>query len=320
MTWLRKYKLLLIGIMLGVVYGLVTRVVFDEAIASITYLVVIPLVLGMISLVFADQQQLRSYRNIIFVPWVTALGFFIVSIAGGLEGLGCLIILGAPFFLFGTLGAFLYRLYVINKNKKARVVTLVLLPFLLAPLEGCFRDPSDTFTVASEVVVEASPQIIWENIVAVDTIRDNEYTPGFFNYAGIPRPISATVDSQAPGGRRVGHFEGGLRFEESITRFDPYHTVAFSIAVDPSSVRSNVFDQHVLNGHYFAFVNAAYTLTDLGHGRVKLTLTSAYRLTSKVNFYGKFWGDLILEDFQSRLLTVIARRCSQPELPGIAGD
>jgi hypothetical protein len=49
----------------------------------------------------------------------------------------------------------------------------------------------------------------------------------------------------------------------------------------------------------------------LGKGTTKLTLTTHYRLTSKVNFYGKFWSDLILKDFQDRLLHVIEKRCEK---------
>jgi hypothetical protein len=46
----------------------------------------------------------------------------------------------------------------------------------------------------------------------------------------------------------------------------------------------------------------------VNESQVRLRLTSQYRLTSKVNFYGKFWGDIFLADFQDRLLDVIKRR------------
>jgi len=76
-------------------------------------------------------------------------------------------------------------------------------------------------------------------------------------------------------------------------------------------VSQKVFDQHILKGNYFTFVDATYELTDLKNGQVKLTLSSSYQLTSKINFYGKFWGNLILSDFQDRLLDVIESRCEK---------
>ena len=89
--------------------------------------------------------------------------------------------------------------------------------------------------------------------------------------------------------------------------------ISFDIKIDPTTVRQKVFDQHVLNGNYFTFVDATYTLTELKNEQVKLTLSSSYQLTSTINFYGKFWGDIILTDFQDRLLNVIETRCETKE-------
>ncbi|UPT67222.1 MAG: hypothetical protein M0D57_00535 [Sphingobacteriales bacterium JAD_PAG50586_3] len=94
-----------------------------------------------------------------------------------------------------------------------------------------------------------------------------------------------------------------------VTEYDTNKKISFAIKVNPSTVRSEIFDQHVLNGNYFNFVNASYELEPINDKQVKLTLTSGYRLTSKINFYSHIWGDLILEDFQDRLLAVIKMRC-----------
>ncbi len=187
-------------------------------------------------------------------------------------------------------------------------MTLLLIPFLFSPIEELIKSPSLTFKIDSEVVISAPPKTIWDNIVEVNTIKGTEYTPGFFNKIGIPRPLNATVDEKRIGGQRIGNFEGGLRFVETITQYDPSKVVSFDIKVDPKSVRPNVFDQHVLNGNYFTFVNATYEITPLPNGQVNLKLSSSYQLTSKINLYGKFWGDIILKDFQDRLLKVIENR------------
>lgn len=295
-------------------YGLLTRISFgeDATLASITYLFIIPTILGIVPFIFADNEQIKSYKNIIFIPWLTIATFFLTMFMVGLEESICLLILAGPFFILGTLGAFIYRLVQINKQKrKGKLLTLLLIPFLLSPLEEWFDSPSDTFYVESEVVISATPEVVWNNIVEVQTIQAREYETGFFNDIGIPRPLSATVDMKGVGGQRIGNFDGGLRFLETITRFEPNKAVAFDIRVDPKTVRPNVFDQHVLNGNYFNFVNATYELTHLSGGKVNLKLSSSYQLTSKINFYGKFWGDIILKDFQDRLLLVIEHRSEQ---------
>jgi hypothetical protein len=271
----QKYKPLITGILIGIAYGLLTRLAFgeDATLASITYLFIIPTILGIVPLMFADNDQLKSYRNIIFIP-------------------------------------FIYRFVQINKQKrKGKLLTLILIPFLFSPVEEYIKSPSAIFKIESEVIISATPQAIWNNIVEVREIQESEYTAGFFNKIGIPRPLRATVDKKDVGGQRIGNFEGGLRFVETIRQYEPSKTISFDIVVDPKSIRPNVFDQHVLNGNYFTFVDATYELTDLPNGHVKLKLSSSYQLTSKINAYGKFWGDIILKDFQDRLLEVIKKRC-----------
>lgn len=79
MTLLRqKYGLLITGIVCGIAYGLLTRFLFEHkaTLASITFFFVIPTILGMVPLMFADRGQLNSYKNIIFIPWLTLLAFF----------------------------------------------------------------------------------------------------------------------------------------------------------------------------------------------------------------------------------------------------
>jgi len=308
----QKYGLLIIGIVLGIAYGLFTRLVFGQkaTLATVTYLFIVPTILGIIPLIFADNEKLKSYRNIIFIPLLTVSTFFLTMFLIGLEDFLCLFILAAPFFILGTIGAFIYRLVQINRQKnKGKLLTIILIPFLFAPVEEYLKSPSVTFEIESEVIISAAPEMIWNNIVEVRTIRENEYSSGFFNDIGIPRPISANVDRKEIGGQRTGNFEGGLKFFETITKYEPDKIISFDIRIDPKSVRPNVFDQHVLSGNYFTFVNATYELTPLSNGQVKLKLLSNYQLTSTINFYGKFWGDLILRDFQDRLLEVIEKRC-----------
>lgn len=309
-----KYGLLITGVVIGVVYGLATRLLFGEkaTLASITYLFVIPTVLGIIPLLFTDKEKLKAYTNIIFIPWLTIGCFFMTLFLFGIEDFICMLLLAAPFFILGTIGALLYIFYQIHSEKrKDRLYSILLLPFILAPLENLITSPSEVYQIKSETIIAANPTTIWNNIVEVKPIHKSEYPSGFFNTIGIPTPQRATVNQKALGGERIGHFEGGLQFIETINEYNENKKVSFGIAIDAKTVRKKVFDQHVLNGNYFEFVNAAYELNPNGKGKTKLTLTTHYRLTSRVNFYGKFWSDWILKDFQDRLLQVIQKRCEK---------
>ncbi len=309
----QKYGLLILGVLIGAAYGIITRVVFGEraTLASITYLFLNPAILGIVPLVFANDDQIRSYRNIIFIPWITIATFFLTTVLVGMEEFICLLVLAGPFFILGTIGALIVRLIMIRRQKN-KMLALMFLPFIFSPVEEEFKSPSEIYRVESEVLISASRAAVWDNIVEVRAIRKEEYSPGVFNWLGIPRPLSATVSGKEKGATRIGNFDGGLRFVETLSDYEPASRVSFSIVVDPASVGPRVFDQHVLNGNYFTFVEASYELMETDGGQIRLKLTSSYQLTSKVNFYGKFWGDMILKDFQDRLLNVIEKRCEAP--------
>lgn len=318
----KKHTLLIIGVAIGIAYGLITRLVIggNDTMASITYLFIIPTVLGMIPLMFTDEAGLRSYRNIIFIPWLTVGSFFFTLFILGIEDLMCLFILAVPFFVLGTLGALIFRLIQLNRRKrKGELLSFVLLPFLLVLVETNIQTPPQIYQVDSEVGIAATAPIIWDHIVEVYPIEEKEYDSGLFHWLGIPRPISASVDKREIGGKRTGNFESGLTFVETITAYEENEMISFHIEIDPTTVREKVFDQHVLKGNYFTFVDAAYKLIPQADGQVKLILSSSYQLNSTINFYGKFWGDLILADFQDRLLKVIEARCEE-EVPDLRSD
>ncbi|SHJ21380.1 hypothetical protein [Flavobacterium terrae] len=307
-----KYGLLIIGIIIGIVYAVLTRIVFGDkaTLASITYLFVIPTILGIIPLMFVDKDKLRAYKTFIFVPWLTLGCFFTTLYLFGIEDFLCVVILAAPFFILATIGSLIYVLFQINQEKKNnKLFSILIIPFLLGPIENMVKSPSKIYEVKSEVEINATPKKIWDNIVEVKTIDPKEYNMGIFNEMGIPRPLNAQVNWKGLGGQRIGNFENGLKFIEAITVYEENKKVSFNITVDNSSVADEIFERHVLNGNYFRFVDATYQLKQTNYGKVKLSLTTKYLLTSKINFYGKFWGDLMLKDFQDRLLAVIENRC-----------
>lgn len=309
-----KNKLVYLGLLIGVAYALITRFVFGEEanLVSLTYLFLVPAVLGIIPLVFADDKQIKSYRTIIFIPWLTVVSAFLMMFLLGWEESLCFLVLGGPFFMFATIGALIYRLIRIHKDKKRNtLLTVILIPFLFSPIEQAINSPSQIYTVTSEVVINSTPDFVWNNIIRVPEIKDNEYQSGYFNHLGVPRPLEAELSSEKLGALRIGHFEDGLTFIEHITEWQPNKKVSFDITVDPTTIRNKVFDQHVLKGNYFSFVNATYEIEKVNDKQIKLRLASGYRLTSKINFYNKFWGNLFLQDFQDRLLAVIKLRCDR---------
>ncbi|RCH55607.1 hypothetical protein DJ568_06860 [Mucilaginibacter hurinus] len=214
--------------------------------------------------------------------------------------------------LCAAIGGVFFGKYVLNYRKRNGVMySVFFIPIIAGIIEAQYISPSQTFTIHTSTIVRADPSIIWANIVRVNKIRKEEYNNGFFNFAGIPRPLYAQLNKDTLGGIRTGHFEEGLIFKETVNQWHRNQRVSFNIAVVPSSVRNTVFDKHVLTGAHFEFLNASYEIQRLGSNECRLHLTSSYKLNTKINSYASLWGNLMLSDFQNRLLDVIKNRCDK---------
>jgi Polyketide cyclase / dehydrase and lipid transport len=314
-----KRNLLATSFVVGVAYGLTAYFAFSShaALPTIAFLVAVPLALGAIPLLLSDLDQVRSYAYVLLIPWLTIFTVFAVLIALLKEGALCILVLGAPFWgmaLVGTLVGAVVRAVLISRRKRqAAAAALMLLPFALVGLEKQHLVHEERVSVASAVVVDAPAEQVFGRLAEVETLQDDEYHPGFFNRIGVPRPVRATVDRKAVGGHRTGVFTRGVEFQEVIEVYDPPRRMAFDIAVDPGSLAPNSTERHALEGGYFRFVDATYELAPRSDGRVTLTLTSTYVAKSSVDAYGELWANVIVGDFQDRVLAVIKRRCELPQ-------
>lgn len=305
------------GIIIGALYALILRLVFNVELFSgafnlfsVTFIWITPIIIGLIPLFYANKEQLNSWQYRISSPVWTVAVFFTLCFLTRIEDLICLWVVLIPYILGAiTVGLIAGEIIERIKNKKNTLYSVIILPFIISPIEQQFKSPTNNYTVVTKTIINAGPETIWKNIIRVKQIDESEYTKGFFNYAGIPRPLYAELDKDTLGATRIGHFEGGLKFVEKVKTWNRNRYIAFDISVVPSSIRQTVFDQHILGGDHFKFLNASYHLKQLPDGKTELTLSSSYRLFTKINAYAAFCGSQLLSDFQERLLQVIKNRC-----------
>jgi hypothetical protein len=309
------------GITAGVIYGLIARLIFNFGdrhgfgfadLFSITFLWVVPTVIGMIPMLFAPREKLGDPVYRILTPFFTVLIFFISCFITRIEDLVCLIIIAGPFLLGAMIAGWLFGKFLLYYRDKHDILySIMLIPFLLGFIEEQFKMPTGIYHVNTVTIINAAPQNIWQHVVRVDQINITEYHKGFFNYAGIPQPLYAELNKDTIGATRIGHFEGGLKFIETVNYWERNKKVSFNIAVLPSTIRNTVFDKHILMGSHFKFIDASYTLKKINNSQTELCLSSSYKLDTRINQYATLWGDALLSDFQERLLAVIKLRCEQ---------
>jgi hypothetical protein len=307
------------GILIGGLYGLLMRIVFGADLKgdfadlfSITFIWVVPIIVGLTPLIFSTKENLENISYRIFKPILAVLTFFILCYWTGHEDIICIIIISIPFLIVAGISGVIFGGAILRHRKKNGILySIFLMPLLAGIIEPNFPTPIENYETISSIIINADKSEIWENIVRVDKIEDTEYKKGLFNYAGIPRPLYAELDKDTLGGTRIGHFDGGLKFQENIISWNKNNSVTFDIKIIPSTTNRTIFERHMLNGEHFKFLNATYTLKEIANGQTELLLTTKFQLDTKINFYGEFWGQHLLTDFQDRLINVIKNRCEK---------
>jgi len=311
-----KYKQY-VGIILGASYGIIIRILMnpreDNAIYdyyniySVSFIWIVPIVVGIIPILFARKEILNSNWKPFTFPFLSVLLFFIFSLSSGLEDWLCILIIAFPFLISaGIVGFFLSKF--IKKRKSNKLYSIVLLPLIINPLEIYFPNNQEQFNVQSEITINADNETIWIYLIEVPEIMESEYDFGFYNYLGVPRPIKSELKTISGIEYRIGYFTEGLELYETISEIDSLKFVNFKIHINKSKLRNTPTDEHLLNSDYFKFENISYTITELNNGKSNLILNCDYVLNSKMNYYANFWAESIIKDFELKLLKVLKKK------------
>jgi hypothetical protein len=318
-----KTRWLLSGISAGALYGFALRVIVERSnsfsrtggwVMTAAFLLLMPFVIGLITISEAEAHQRTSIASWVFVPWLPTLLACALAMLFRLEGVIC-IVMAVPITLFASslggvvAGLFARRRYVASRPT---LTCVALLPLLIAPAEARLSSPNQTRTVESEIRIQASPTVVWRNIERVSPITATEFRPTWAQRIGFPRPVEATLSYEGIGGVRHATFERGLTFIETINVWKPESQLAFSIRADTADIPSTTLDEHVtIGGRYFDVLDGEYRIETLSDGGVLLHLTSHQRLSTDLNGYAGLWTDAVMQNLQTSILEVIQHRCER---------
>jgi hypothetical protein len=313
-----KYRSLIIGLVLGTLYGLIARLLVGTEFfsqfqtMSLAFLFGVPAVMGAITVYFGTESQKASRLFRVCMPWVTVFAFLYTTMITLLEATVCVVMLLPAFMLSASLGGVIMGTTIDrSKNKQQTLNIFLALPFLFAPVESQFGSPTSTNTVATEIIIHADKETVWDNIKSVSEIKEEELRWSFAHFIGIPKPIRSKLTEERIGGVRHIEWEKGIRFREKITEWNRYESFSYDILVD--HIPPDAIDKHVeIGGKYFDVLNGGYKLTQIDKNTTKLTLSCTYRVTTNFNFYSKRWADFIMDDFQVVILNVVKERCESP--------
>ena len=298
----------------AVFYGLLTYLVFQQqsdafSLITVGFIFIVPFVLGAITM-YLRRGDCHSTWHKILLPWVSCVGFIAVLALLGWEAWICLVmalpVLLATSSVGGLLGCVLRTPRKDGGSNAFMLFSILALPFVVTPLEGQRGRPAMVRTVETAVLINAPPEIIWQNIIRVPDIQPEERAFAFSHFIGLPEPIGATLNEEGLSAVRQGHFEDGLLFHETITEWEPLHRVSFNIKADTSQT-SEAYLQ-MIGSDYVDILGGTYLLEPMADGHMRLSFTSHHQLATNFNFYSGLWSDFLIRDFQNYILRLVKAR------------
>jgi len=315
-----KYRGSIAGFLGGTAYAVIFSYLFSIGekysinfleFISIAMLVVSPISVGIITVLFLTKEQAVNKKFRTFHPWLPVLGWSVISIALAWETIICIVML-LPLYLplssfGGFLGGYIRRNYC-EKTNKGVASCFAILPLLIAPIERPLESPTLFYSVSNTIKIQAPVDKVWAIIPNIDNIQPDELSWNISHFIGIPRPVSATTTDLNVGGLRELDWERGVHFQEKITELTINKKLAYQVIVDQESMSIAELDTHIVVGDkYFDVLSGSYELQFID-GVTYLSLTTDYRMTSKVNWYGSLWANYVLDDFHDSVLNLIKNR------------
>lgn len=250
--------------------------------------VILPMLMGIMSAWFWKDYKLTNKTLI----WNSILNGFIAILLSYFflgEGTICLIIVSPLIFAFVVTGAFIGKVMFKRRDQKMNIsfVSLLLLIFIADSVS----DHQYENMVSDEIIINATPDKIWKNVIAFEKIKQpNQY---WLFKLGMPSPMQTTVTANKLGAGRKCIFSNGYTFDEKIVAFEVNKNLTFDIVNQPQ-------DPEIM-GH-IDIDKGQFILKDNGDGTTTLIGNSWYKLHVFPIWYYDIWAESITRNVHLRVM------------------
>jgi hypothetical protein len=171
---------------------------------------------------------------------------------------------------------------------------------VLMSFENKYGDTMPLRSVTTSIEIDASPEDVWENIIAFPPLKQ----PGEFIFrTGIAYPTGATISGKGVGAVRHCNFSTGC-FVEPVTVWNEPSLLAFNVDDQPEPMKElSLYDIHPNHLHgYWVSQKGQFKLTSLENGHTLLEGTTWYYNRIKPDLYWTIWSDYIVHKIHYRVL------------------
>lgn len=305
----------------GALYGVALRLLFGfiphdyRGTMSAAFLVATPMVIGALA-VYGQHNRDRSFAFFLIGPWL-AIGLMLIGCSISLlEGSICLALMSPLFFACASIGGLAMGLALrFSGRKHSRLKSVALLPLLILVAEQNIPMESHQVELRQSVVIDASPETVWRQILHADSIQASELPFSISHLIGVPKPTSGINVLTPQGEVRFSEWERGVNFRANVTESVYAEKVSWRYVFDDQSFPKGSMDDHVaIGGRYFDLGDTTFLLHALPNNRTRLEIIAHYRVTSSVNLYAVPTAAFIGRDFVDTILGLYKGRSERAEL------
>ena len=313
----------------GAAYGLLMRCIFTLAPFSwspaprtssliaasgpmmASFALLVPAIIGALSYYyyFCAEPNKRTFLRCLFAGYFPTLCFVVGTAILLIEGTICIAMAIPLFLIMSSVGGALMWVFLrFRKPSHTSINSLLLLPLLIVPLESRINLPTNNQTVSESIMVQASPDKVWQLINHVDNIQAEEMQDGLAYKIGVPLPLDAKVVTVQATKVRKLHWAKNVAFEEPITDWQENRFIKWTYSFTPESFPKDALDEHVvIGGKYFDLIDTSYQLTQIGDN-TRLDIVVHYRISTNFNWYANPLGKLLIDDAAKQILSFYKHR------------
>ena len=299
----------------GVLVGITLRLVFSGKPGGMyaammgSFIFLAPILVGAVTVYLAERKKRRSWGYYIWAP-VLANGFFVLgTLLIMVEGLICAIVIVPIFAAIGIIGGLIMGLVCrITNWPKQTLYSFAVLPLILGGIEGGAATPSKMGIVERTLIIQASPEIVWQQIMDAREIKPEEMDNAWIFRIGVPLPL-AGVKVQTPSGlvRKITMGKS-VHFDQVFTSWKENQYVHWTYRLYEDSFPPYALDDHVVVGGYYFDVNdTSYELKPIASG-TELKIKMGYRVTTQYNWYAEPMARNLLGNFEEVVLKFYLHR------------
>jgi len=263
-----------------------------------------PFCLGLLSVLAYGHHAPRPFAWCIVVSTAAVLLAAAFMLAFAIEGLVC-VMMAAPLatplaWMGGVVGYAIQRRTRPGAASPVFPAVILAIPLALFAESAALPEPP-VYEVTSELQIQATPQQVWENVIAFSELPEPQ---DWVFRIGIAHPLRAEIQGTGVGGVRHCVFSTGP-FVEPIEVWDEPRLLRFSVTTNPSPMQEWTPYDEIHPPHLEGFLESEggqFRLVELPTGGTLLEGTTWYRHSLWPAAYWQLWSDELIHRIHMRVL------------------